>query len=85
MAEHVRGPCAETLQTDGGIWTGLERVAVSFEHEQGSGEGQDEWQSAAALAEHLISFAHTGAGEEPRTELGAGLKACKPSGDAASE
>jgi hypothetical protein len=81
MTEHVRGPCAEALQTDGGIWAGLERVAVSFEHEQGSGEGQDEWQRAAAPAEHLISFAHTTTGEEPRTELGAGLEACKPPGD----
>jgi hypothetical protein len=80
MAEHVQGACAEALQADAGVWAGLERVAQSFEHESGSGEGQDEWQSAAAPAEHLITFARTTAGEEPRTELGAGLEACKPSG-----
>jgi hypothetical protein len=81
----VQGPCAEALKTDAGIWAGLERVAQSFEHEEGSGEGQDEWQRAAAPAEHLIVFARTTPGEEPRTELGAGLEACRPPGDEKSE
>ncbi len=80
LAEHVQGACAGALQTVAGIWAGLERVTRSFEHESGSGEGQDEWQSAAAPAERLITFARAAAGEEPRTELGAGLEACKPSG-----
>ena len=96
MATHVQGPCAEALQADVEIWTGLERVAQNFEHsgavterEQengGSGGGEEweenEWQHAAAPAEHLVVFAREVPGEEPRrTELGAGLEACRPPGD----
>jgi hypothetical protein len=85
MTEHLQGPCAEALERDAGIWAGLEHVSQSFEHEEGRGEGQDEWQGAAAPAERLILFAHVSAGEEPRTELGAGLEACRPPGDNESE
>jgi hypothetical protein len=86
MAEHAQGPCAGALRTDADIWAGLERVAQRFEHEDGSGEGQDEWQRAAAPAEHLVVFAREVPGEEPRrTELGAGLEACRPPGNEESE
>lgn len=85
MAEHLEGPCAEALQTDAAIWARLERVGTNFEQGRYANT-VEEWERAAAPAERLVVFAREVPGEEPRrTELGAGLEACRPPGDAESE